>query len=78
MTAKLSDAIRQERDILRATYGNRVPMTRPMLAALLKRFNTFIAWSEELEAELELQAGHEHRPSATILDFRGGYGTDLY
>lgn len=78
MTARLSDAIRQERDILRATFGSRIPMTRPMLAALLKKFNTFVAWSEELEQELELQAGHEHRPSARVFDFpaRGAFLLD--
>ncbi len=69
MTAKLSETIRQERDILRATLDNRIPITRPVLAALVKKFNTFVAWAEELEAELELQAGHEHRPSARIFDF---------
>lgn len=69
MTARLSDAIREERDIVRATLHSRIPMTRPMLAALLKKFNTFVAWAEEQEAELELQAGHEHRPSARIFDF---------
>lgn len=69
MTARLSETIREERDILRATFNSRIPMTRPMLAALLKKFNTFVAWSEELEQELALQAGHEHRPSARIFDF---------